>query len=198
MTGTMKLNLPRLDVRPAVGKVADAMSLKWDEAKQQYDRFWRRLTIEWGPGFRSLDELAAAAQHQGECEMKFTDSLGREWTLCPTVGHLKPLRELGFDLPKLFREDSSLGDVLFADPEKLVAAFWLLVENQADRLNVTPESFADGFDGATLEAAVTELVMAAFALLRGSKAAEQARPKILAALAKADEAVAAAISSKLD
>lgn len=198
MKRTLEMILPRLEIRPAVDQFATAMNRTRDEVKRKYAAFWKNFVIEWGPGFGSLNEVLSLPHGDDVMPTTFTDALGREWALAPTVGHLRQLRELGFDLPGLFKETGSLGELLFADPEKLVQAFWLLVEPQADKLGVCSEQFAWGFDSSTLEVATVELIMSDFALLRGSKAAEQARPKILAALAKADEAVATAISTKLD
>jgi hypothetical protein len=79
----------------------------------------------------------------------FTDLLGRAWPLRRiTVALLKPLRELGIDLGKAGGLDA------LADPETCGRVMWLLCGPQADAVGVTPEQFAEGFDGPTIFAAM--------------------------------------------
>jgi hypothetical protein len=114
--------------------------------------------------------------------VQFTDSMNRVWTLNPTVGQLKPLRELGLDLPKLLTEPDRMSDVLLADPEKLVTWLWLLCEKQADKAGITPEQFAAGFTAPVLERAARAVVLAAVFICRGPRVLRASRPKLEAAL----------------
>lgn len=125
----------------------------------------------------------------------FTDKAGRGWAVDLTVGHLPRLRELGFELGKILAQPDKLGDLLVADPEKLVAAVWLLAEEQADKAGVTPEQFAAGFDGPALERAVEALIGAAVDFFPRSRVATAMRGRLTAALEQADREMIKAMQS---
>jgi hypothetical protein len=78
----------------------------------------------------------------------FTDADGREWTLRITLGRVPKLREAGFDVDKL--DDERAGFAALASPEPLGKVLWALCERQAEARTLTPEGFADGFDGPAL------------------------------------------------
>jgi hypothetical protein len=83
----------------------------------------------------------------------FTDCRGRRWTVVITHGQQKRVkRELDIDLYALAdKQLAGLKDLL-GDPEKFVSAIFCLLQRDADELGVSPESFADGLDGPTMEA----------------------------------------------
>ena len=87
----------------------------------------------------------------------FSDAKGRRWRLRITVAHLKPLKELGFNPQQLAEGLERVGAIVFTDPEKLVTWVHLLAAVPPE---MTPEDFAEGFDGPTVEDAGYALVAA--------------------------------------
>lgn len=90
---------------------------------------------------------------------RFKDRLGREWALDLTVGDLPAIKDaLGVDLGQALRTGEGMAEFLFADPSALVRVLWVLAEQQATAKDVSPESFARGFDGPALERASDTLM----------------------------------------
>lgn len=127
--------------------------------------------------------------------VQFTDALGRTWKLDPTVGDRRRLLEQGLDLWKLITEPAVMGDVLFADPEKLVGWVWYLCAEQAEQAGIDPEQFAAGFTGEVLERAARAVVLAAVHLCRGPRALRSCRAKLEAALDAAFNPAAEAVAA---
>lgn len=119
----------------------------------------------------------------------FTDKAGRSWLVELTVADLPRLRALGFELGQILSAPERMGDLFLADPEKLVAAVWLLCEAQADTAGVTPEQFAAGFDGPGLERSVEALIGAAIDFFPRSRVATEMRGRLTTALEQADRAI---------
>jgi hypothetical protein len=116
---------------------------------------------------------------------QFEDRHGRAWKVTLTVADLKPLREeLKFDLADL-SNGRRLFEVMYGEPEKLVAALHLL----AKPTDVTPEDFAGGFDGPTLERGGTALLEAVADFFPRSRIAQALKATIREAMSQADEAV---------
>lgn len=84
---------------------------------------------------------------------KFTDCENREWDLRLTRGLVAPLREAGFDLNAAARGDAAAFAAL-DDPEAFGRVLWVLCEKQATARGLSPERFADGFDGPATFAAL--------------------------------------------
>ena len=129
---------------------------------------------------------------------KFTDCKGREWTVAITVADLGRVRtDAKFDLGSALKSSEGFADLLFAEPEKLVTILWVLVESEAKGRNVSPEEFAAGFDGPTVEAgaeALAEAVLDFFprqqvsrAMRRGLKARLERMDKMILAKMEATE-----------
>lgn len=124
----------------------------------------------------------------------FKDCLGREWSLSLTVGKLKPLAAMGLNIGKLAEAGESLGTVLFGDPEKvLVPAAWILAS--VDEAKCSPESFADGFDGPTLEAAGEAILNAVIDFSPRSALAARIKGRVKAALQEMDGKILAAMDA---
>lgn len=87
---------------------------------------------------------------------KFSDCLGREWSIRITLGMLPKLREAGFDVNAVAKNPAQLS--VLSDPETLGKVAWTLCEKQAIAANVDPEQFADGFDGPTIQDAVQAIL----------------------------------------
>ncbi|MEX2188443.1 MAG: hypothetical protein WD875_16665, partial [Pirellulales bacterium] len=88
----------------------------------------------------------------------FKDTNGREWLVTLNVAQVKRVRErLRINLA-----DLQEGDLLsrLADPVTLVDVLFVLVQPQADEINVSDEQFAAGLGGDTLTAASTALLEA--------------------------------------
>lgn len=81
----------------------------------------------------------------------FTDAQGRKWRLSLTLGAVERAKaELGIDLLNpLDAEEGQPSAVtkIHADPRTLVGLAWILVEDQAGKVSVSPEGFASGLDG---------------------------------------------------
>lgn len=114
---------------------------------------------------------------------RFKDPDGREWSLRLTVGDVSDVkRETGVNLA-LVSKDRAWVDVLFGDPEKLVAMLWVLCEPQAKKYDLTPEAFAHLFDGPTLGAAgraMAEALAFFFPMSKIGAALKDGMEKILA------------------
>ena len=88
----------------------------------------------------------------------FKDTHGREWLVTLNVAHVKRVRErLGINLADL-QEGGLLSRL--ADPVTLVDVLFVLVQPQADDINVSDEQFAAGLGGDTLSSASTALLEA--------------------------------------
>lgn len=116
---------------------------------------------------------------------QFADRHGRAWTPTVTVADLKPLREeLKFD-PAGLSDGRRLFEVLYAEPEKLVAVLHLLARPKG----VSPEEFADGFDGPALERGGVALLEAFADFFPRSRIAQAMKTAVRGAMEEADEAV---------
>lgn len=121
---------------------------------------------------------------------RFKDCLGREWSLRITVGALGQVRrEAGVDLGQAMRSDQALADLLFGDPATLVSVLWVLVSDQALGLEVSPDSFAHGFDGPALERATEALLAAVADFFPRSKVGQALRTSLGRTLERMDQAV---------
>jgi hypothetical protein len=97
---------------------------------------------------------------------EFTDNKGRKWRLTITAHSAKFLRERGLNLSWKDAVQSAAKDWTvitgFAaeSPEQIVTLAAHLAAEQIRERGVSPEDFAAGFDGATLEAAYYALMHA--------------------------------------
>lgn len=128
----------------------------------------------------------------------FTDCKNREWTLRLTVGLMTDVRECaGVRLGDVLRDEAALGALVFGDAEALVKTLWVLCREQAEARGVTPEEFAHGFDGPTLEKAVEAFLGSVADFFPRSRVGQKMRENLPAILADADrrgvEAVEAAV-----
>lgn len=133
---------------------------------------------------------------------RFTDHTGQEWKLHLTYGAAMDVqRETQVNLA-LTSKDSNWADLLFGDNGRLVSVLWVLCEEQAKELGVTPEKFGYRFDGPTLEAAGNALAHAIAGFFPRSKIAEAigvGLPKLMAeADRKAIEQINRNISTACD
>jgi hypothetical protein len=88
----------------------------------------------------------------------FKDSEGREYTIRITLGLVPRLRAAGLDLAKRLDHPDTLAAL--DDPDRFGRIFWVLVGKQAEALGLTPEQWAEGFDGDTIASAVKALTYA--------------------------------------
>ena len=123
---------------------------------------------------------------------KFKDRLGREWELCLTVADLKTLREVGFDLSKATGSADGLVELLFGDPERLVAACCILAHTPD---SVSGDDFAAGFDGPTLEAAGLAVVEAVVDFFPRSAVAKWMKERLTQGMAEFDAELIRKLSS---
>lgn len=126
--------------------------------------------------------------------MKFTDRLNREWDLTLTIGTLTRVRNAcGVELGKLLTDEKSLVSLMYEDPERLGIVLYTIVESQATKANVNGESFADGFDGATLTTAREALMSAVANFTQPPKTCEQVVKSLKAVMESKDELTATMI-----
>lgn len=87
-------------------------------------------------------------------ERSFTDAAGDRWTLRVHYGLREPLKAVAeFDFLKVFETRfAALGDVL-GNIERLVACLAETLAPQITARGLSPEQFAERFDGPTIEAA---------------------------------------------
>lgn len=87
----------------------------------------------------------------------FRDDAGREWTIRLDVRLARELRARAkYDI---FGKPEGLAAVI-DNPESLVDALWVACESRARELGVTPEEFAAGLAGDTIDAATSALLEA--------------------------------------
>ena len=126
---------------------------------------------------------------------KFKDARGREWVISLTVADLKKLRELGVELSP-GKVDESLGELLYAEPEKLVTVLFHLCESQAAGQGVTPDDFAAGFTGDVLGEAGEAFAEAITDFFPRRKIGRAMAASLRTNLEAIDEKVAKSISSR--
>ena len=117
---------------------------------------------------------------------KFTDRLGRDWTLDITVHDIIQVRKgLGIDLFNAFAGDYAVYSAIVSDVEKLVGVAYILCRDQITRAGLTEEDFGKGVAGDSLRGladAFSEALVDFFPNARG-------RDVVRATLAKAKELV---------
>lgn len=110
----------------------------------------------------------------------FKDCEGREWSVRITHGDALRIRgEVKVDLYKLLDGKMEKLAALLADPEKLVAVVWCLVEKQADRGGIDEVGFGMALDGDATEG-MAEALMDALADFTPNRRAREALRKALA------------------
>lgn len=112
----------------------------------------------------------------------FADCLGRKWDVRLTVADLKPLKEAGLDCAALMTSLENLPDMLFGDAERLATALYRLAKP-----DITPDEFAAGMDGPTLEAGGVALIEACVDFFPRSRIAAAMKGRIREGLAAMDE-----------
>lgn len=124
----------------------------------------------------------------------FTDNKGRAWEVRLTLGLLTEVREqAGVKLGEVLRTEQGLADFVFGDVETLGKVLWVLCREQAERQGVTPEDFAHGFGGDTIEKAVEAVLGSVADFFPRSKIGAAIRKNLALVLAKADERGVAAL-----
>lgn len=125
---------------------------------------------------------------------EFTDCEGRPWRLRLTVGGVEEVKRVtGIELGD--EKDTQWVNLLFKGGGKLVEVLYQLCEKQAEKLGVTPENFAYGFDGPTLEAAGNALGVAVADFFPRSRISQALKTKWAEILARGEEKAIAAITS---
>lgn len=124
---------------------------------------------------------------------KFTDCLGREWTLRLTLGHRAPLRELGVDTADVAAAMSSLGHLTGMDAAKLAAVCRAVT---VEPITVSVDDYEMGWDADTIERAGEALADAVlgFYLGRQPAAAAALKAKVCEVMAGVDRAMAASLT----
>jgi hypothetical protein len=90
----------------------------------------------------------------------FTDTAGRRWALVVTIPAARRVQEAvpGVNLLDIY--DAKLWERLYVDPQTLVAVLYALLDPQIQRLDLSPEAFAEGLAGDVLDAAADALTQA--------------------------------------
>jgi hypothetical protein len=116
---------------------------------------------------------------------KFVDLLGREWEIRITLGLVPKLREAGYDLKAKPGDPKGIG-ALADDPETFGRVLFTICEAQAQARGITPESFVDGFDGATIFAASMAMMEATADFSQSPKVAEAIKRGLPGQMAKSE------------
>ena len=128
---------------------------------------------------------------------RFTDHTGQEWTLHLTYGAAMAVqRETKINLAVTSRSAEWV-ELLFGDPGQLVGVLWVLCEDQAKTLGISPEQFGHRFDGPTLEAAGVALANAIASFFPRSRIAEAIRTGLPKVLEEADRKAVEKINESL-
>jgi len=127
---------------------------------------------------------------------KFMDRSGNEWVLELTVGDLTRARvhaEVNFGT--VLTNMAELDGLLYGDLEKFGRLIWTLVEKQAEKIGLTPEQFADGFDKSTIDAARLAVMDAIADFTQPLETAAEKKAAIRGLMKAADRAMAAKIKA---
>lgn len=112
----------------------------------------------------------------------FRDAKDREWSLRLTVGNCREIRDTcHIDFGEI--TDGKCFVELGTSIEKLYQVLWVLCEKQAESRSVTPEDFAESFDGDVLDDAQDALMEAVTLFTRRSM--RTAMEKMIRATTKA-------------
>jgi hypothetical protein len=121
---------------------------------------------------------------------KFTDGNGDEWTLNLNVGIIEDIKEqAGVDLDLIAQTPEKIAEVIISAPNKLVTLYYVAVEEQIQKRNLTPRQFAKLFDRQTLDNAGNALLEALLSFYPRNSAGEVFREKLPLILAKMDKAI---------
>lgn len=83
----------------------------------------------------------------------FKDHTGDEWTITITTGTLRRAKNCDEGRPLLLAfEDGKAWGAMASNPFALGSLLWFLCEEQAVKRGLNPDTFADRFDGPTLQA----------------------------------------------
>lgn len=129
---------------------------------------------------------------------KFTDCKGREWAVELTAATVRKVRKATeCDLNKAAKAEAEgkkdLAQLVFFDPMLVIEVLWAIVEERATAQGVTTlESFEEGFDAATNEAAGIALFGAIVDFFRPPAIAREQKKSLPAVMAKMGTATAKA------
>jgi hypothetical protein len=122
---------------------------------------------------------------------QFKDGKGRDWHLSIDVFLVEEIeKRTEVRVDKLLHKDGAGLLGLLDDPVKFVRVLWLLVEEQAEKLGVTPEDFGRALKGDPLDAAAE-----AFFEALVSFSPSRARPLLRTMAAKSREIAAAELGA---
>lgn len=92
---------------------------------------------------------------------RFKDSAGNEWQLSVTAWTLKDVREkTSILLTTLVEENCQLLIELHRDPVLLADILWVMIEEQAEKKQITVRQFSESFGGDMVSAARNALIEA--------------------------------------
>ena len=128
---------------------------------------------------------------------KFADCNGNEWKLHLTYGSASAVqRETGVNLA-LASQSTTWVEIIFNNPGKLIEVLWVLCEQQATHRALTPEQFAYGFDGETIEAAGNALAECVADFFPRSAVGKKLKAQIPTILKQTDERMIAALDKAI-
>lgn len=127
---------------------------------------------------------------------KFVDCEKREWELRLTLGLLPKLRDAGFDIKSKPAEPGGIGS-LADDPERFGRVLFTLCEAQAKEKGISPEQFADGFDGEAIYAATVALWDAIVRFTQPPSIAAEVHRAMPGALAREEAKVVARLQTAM-
>lgn len=112
---------------------------------------------------------------------KLVDGLKRTWELKFNVALIPRLRAVGYEMNNGLDEIDKL-----TNPELLASALFVMVEKQAAAAGVSPEDFAEGLDGPTIDASIRGWLEALSDFTQTPKAAGAHKQLLMGILDKAE------------
>lgn len=124
----------------------------------------------------------------------FTDKLGRSWSISITIGTLQRVKkETGIAIADPFVNPSAVS--FMDDPFQFGAVLYSLCG--AEKAGINSDSFADGFDGPTLDAALSATLAALTDFFQRGQKGAAVKKHLPTLLAKQDSEAGAKIDEAL-
>lgn len=130
---------------------------------------------------------------------KFKDSENREWDITLNLGMIEDINDqTEVDFDNLISSPESLAKTLFENPRKLGQVLWVIVEEQAKRVPLTPRAFANSLTRDCLDKAIEALMEAILVFYQRSAVGKVLREKLPAVLTKMDQKLTRMTTENLD
>lgn len=126
---------------------------------------------------------------------RFHDKQNREWEITITMGMLPKLREAGFNVGAIKNDAKQFAAL--DDPEMFGKVLWVLCGTQAEAKKITPEDFAEAFDGEAVFAAFDALMEALADFIHRPNVSRAIKIRMPEAMANLEQATIAKVESRM-